>query len=212
MFSFMSTSAFKIRGHHLNNFASLASRESIPEDTGQNLAVALVNSVLDGPDGQTYVENVLGTSSSQRAQVTRNYTEVFKNFVELQSTDPIIITTGGADSICQSCIVGQHCHDRGLEFVIETEIGTRGIYEKDFGDMFYLDTFLRLGRALRDEGRMDPEFDEPVSCPEQSVQPSPAAIPVEVHQIAYHDPVIVQAGYVNIVLQHWVSISNFAFR
>src|SRR3972149_8494327 len=111
---------FTIRGHHLRRFHELQKMTcGKPKPLGKYMDYERdrwnVFKLIDS-DGKTtaktrvpdYYVDVMGSSPEENERFYEQTAVVYKNFLQLDPTYPVHLTTQ-PDSICGTCIHGQHC-------------------------------------------------------------------------------------------------------
>lgn len=108
------TSSFRIRGHHLREFARLLRTKLTIEELAEEVTQDILGStkprngeITDEID-TGYIEDVLGKSPEERRRFTSAQVSLFRRFVELPDDFPVELGTG-KDNMCDTCIVGSHC-------------------------------------------------------------------------------------------------------
>jgi hypothetical protein len=201
---FMPSSPYLIRGHHLNTYANLASWRADPRSLAESLIERRLYDAKRGGGAATYSQDVIGTTREQARLVAARFQGVFSEFMGLDSEHVVIITNGAKDHICQSCIIGKHCEDRGIELAIDTEDGVVGVYGHDLDDMFAISSFKKLAKRLDAEGIISSGLGQVQALPVALQEPSQDALPIlESNMIAYEPSLKAPAGYVRAVLSHW---------
>lgn len=198
----MPSPAFTIRGHHLGHYAELASWRSDPNDLANLLVETQIHNSKGSEADQSYAEDVIGTTPQEAQLIKDRYHSIFTKFVELESGDAVLITTGEKDDMCQCCLVGNHCVARGPEMAVDTKEGRLQVYEHDLADMRAITAFKKLAATLTANGKLDPALG--TSSVAYVPRPTPAATPIiESNGITFETPIQASAGYVKVVLAHW---------
>ena len=193
---------FPIRGHHLHSFADIASWRADPRTLSDVIIEGKLRDRQGDADRQAYAYDVIGDTPEETAQVRDRHRAIFERFVDLEPDDTIVVTTGERDLICQGCIIGRHCEDRGEEMVADTEYGQLQVYKNDLLHMRAIRAFKRLAAKLEKEGKLDPALGAPVVA--TLPHPTPDAVPIpEADGAMVELPFQAPAGYMKAVLQHW---------
>ena len=112
--------------------------------------------------------------------------------------------------MCQSCIIGNHCAERGLEMAVDTEHGQLQVYEQDLGDMHSIQAFKRLAERLAAHGDIEPALGSYTIA--YVPKPTPEAVPIiEANMVEFEAPIQARAGYAKEVLAHWGLAQSLRF-
>ncbi len=198
----MTSTPFLIRGHHLSVYAELASWRADPRALARSLVESRLHERQGSEEKQAYSQDVVGTTQEEAELVASRYRTLFTTFEELGQDDLIVITTGAKDGICESCVIGDHCSNRGFEMAAETEHGALQVYESDFQDMRSISAFKKLAGRLAAQGKLDPELGSP-SIAEVPAPTADATPILKAHKVDFEPPLQAGAGYVKAVLSHW---------
>lgn len=187
-----STEPYIIRGHHLGTYSETILDRSSPEQTAHYFRLNIVRH----PDAG-YVADVMGEDPLTIDRTEADLTKAFDRFASLDPQDPVKITFGEKDAICDCCAIGQHC---SLGRINRFRVGSRirDLSSVDIDDMFAIARFKRIAENLGEQGlvqfepRRDPDFDKS-GAPADSDTPT----------IAYQEPLITTAAVVRSVLSQW---------
>ena len=147
---------FEIRGHHLPLFTAFL-RDGISPEKFAKLSVAnyktdleksrrllceksdyTENDPMDHAANIAYYKDVFGETDESIEVFEKNFSEVFKTFLDLPAETPILLTAGKPDKLCGSCTGrGEHCSLRD-----QTEFG--GGHDNVAGDYRLIDKFLKV--------------------------------------------------------------------
>jgi hypothetical protein len=186
---------FKIRGHHLDQFAWIVQSGNSPEWHAATLARDIIDHG-DESDYPDYKIDVLGATATSELQTMLRFAQVFKEFVELDDYDPIQVIGGGMDVLCNSCTIGHHCNRLTQKFELHDKRDAPYILEHSLHDHNHVSKFLKLCSQLGNMSGV--EF-----SPEKFDSQRARILVTEDERKCLHPPLTAPAGYVKAVLQQW---------
>ncbi len=94
---------FKVRTHRLFNLYGLEYAH-----TPKSLVREIKTTAFQKPD-KWYAQDCFGNSSQSTIKVERDQIEVYKEYVALPNSYPMLLVADQPDRICDTVVVGQHC-------------------------------------------------------------------------------------------------------
>jgi hypothetical protein len=211
----MSGRSFPIRGHHLPKYASLAQGLADPASLDDFLVKRHgFTQTIMSPAAQANLHDITGGSRHGARRVYARRVALYERFLGLKDDDPVTLTTGERDGICQSALVGRHCPIQGQEIAMTVDERAVRVYDCQLSDMYNVGKFLSLGQSLQAAGVIDMKPGAIQYHEVDEVTPSNNALPLaqsffgglsalSADIVSYQVPVTIRADFLRSVLTHW---------
>lgn len=111
----------KIRAHHLPIFAELCkdfhgyiNRSPDPVHSAVKTRATYMVRYISWDDSG-YAQDVLGMTDETKDQYSESIYNIFSDFLSSPDDTKVSIVINEKDSICEACIVGNHCNELGID-------------------------------------------------------------------------------------------------